>query len=62
MLINRLLMACKRRHFEAGHRPELLNDDVTLTQQFDRKSVQPVQKHVNKREQRVIPEQNAVTS
>jgi len=39
---------------------KLLNAYVTWTQQFDRKYVEPVQKHVNKCQQRIIPEQNAI--
>ena len=39
---------------------KLLNACVTWTQQFDRKPVEPVQSHVNKCEQRIIPEQNAI--
>jgi len=39
---------------------KVLNANVTWTQQFDQKSVEPVQKHVNKCEQRIIPEQNAI--
>jgi len=39
---------------------KLLNADVTSTQQFDRKSVERLQKHVNKCEQRIIPEQTAI--
>ena len=38
---------------------KLLNDDVTWAQQFDRKSVEFAQKHVNKCEQSIIPEYNA---
>ena len=38
---------------------KLLNGDVSWSQQFDQKSVEPVQKHVNKCEQRIIPEHNA---
>jgi len=38
---------------------KLLNADVTSTQQFDPKSVEPVQKHVDKCEQRIIPEYKA---
>ena len=38
---------------------KLLNADVTSTHPVDMKSVQPVQKHVNKCEQRIIPEHNA---
>jgi len=48
VLINKLLMPCGRRHFEARQRPVyLLNADVTSTKQFDLKSVDPIQKHVN---------------
>ena len=39
---------------------KLLNSDVIWTQQFYQKSVEPIQKHVNKCEQRIIPEYNAV--
>jgi len=39
---------------------KLLNADVTWTQQFDLKSVEPVQKHVNKHEWRIIREQNTI--
>ena len=39
---------------------KLLNADVPCMQQFDRKSVELVQKHVNKCEQRIIPEKNAI--
>ena len=39
---------------------KLLNADVTWTQQLDQKSVEPIQKHVNKCEQRIIPEHNAI--
>ena len=39
---------------------KLLNADVTWTQQFDRKSVEPVLKHANKCEQIIIPEHNAI--
>jgi len=49
-MINRLLMACGRRHFEARQRPEFMNADVTSAYLVDLKSVEPVQKHVNKRE------------
>jgi len=38
---------------------KLLNADVTSTHPVDLKSVEPVQKHVNKCEQRIIPEHNA---
>ena len=37
---------------------KILNADVNWTQQFDQKSAGPVQKHVNKCEQRIIPEHN----
>ena len=49
-------MACVRRHFQVQ---KLLNADVASTHPVDLKSVEPVQKHVNKCEQRIIPEQNA---
>ena len=39
---------------------KLLNADGTWRRQFDRKSVEPVEKHVNKCEQRIIPEHNAI--
>ena len=39
---------------------KLLNADITWTNQFDRKSVEPVQNHVNKCEQRIIPEFNTI--
>jgi len=38
---------------------ELLNADVTSTHPVDLKSVEPIQKHVNKCEQRIVPERNA---
>jgi len=37
---------------------KLLNADVTSTHPVNLKSVEPVQKHVNKCEQRIIPEHN----
>ena len=39
---------------------KLLNAGVTWTQQLDRKSVEAVQKHVNKFEKIIVPEQNAI--
>jgi len=39
---------------------KLLNADVTLSYPVNLKSVEPVQKHVNKCEQRVIPELNGI--
>ena len=61
MLINRLLIACGRRHFEAIDRDwKLLNADVTPMHPVDLKPVEPVQKHVNKCEQRIIPELNGI--
>jgi len=39
---------------------KLLNADVTSTYPVDLKSVQPMQKGVNKCEQRIIPEHNAI--
>ena len=52
VLINRLLMAILKLDRDR----QLLNADVTWTQQFDRKSVEPVEKHVNKVDQIIIPE------
>ena len=40
---------------------KLLNTDVTSMHPVDLKSVEPVQKHVNKCDQRIIPEHNATT-
>ena len=37
---------------------KLLNADIILAYHVDLKSVDPVQKHVNKCEQRIIPELN----
>ena len=37
-----------------------LNDDVTSAYPVDLKSGEPVQKHVNKCEQRIIPELNGI--
>ena len=37
---------------------KLLNADITWAYPVDLKSVEPVQKHVNKCEQRIIPELN----
>jgi hypothetical protein len=48
--INQLLMACGHRHFEARQRLEAP----------EYKSVEPIQKHVNKCEQRIIPELNGI--
>ena len=59
MLINRLLMACGCCHFEVDRDRKLLNADVTSTHPADLKSVEALQKHVNKCEQRIIPEHNA---
>jgi len=39
---------------------KLLNADVTWAYPVYLKSVEPVQKHVNKREQRIIPELNGI--
>ena len=39
---------------------KLLNADVTSSHPFDVKSLEPVQKHVNKGEQRIIPELNCI--
>ena len=39
---------------------KFLNTDVTSTHSVDLKSVEPVQKHVDKCEQRIIPEHNAI--
>ena len=39
---------------------KLLNADVTWVYPVDLKSVEPVQKHVNKCEQRIIPELNGI--
>jgi len=39
---------------------KLLNSDITWMHLVDLKSVEPVQKHVNKCEQRIIPEHNAI--
>ena len=39
---------------------KLLNADVTSAYPVDLKSVEPVQEHVNKREQRIIPELNGI--
>ena len=39
---------------------KLLNVDVTWMHPVDLKSVEPVQKHVNKCEQRIIPELNGI--
>ena len=44
-------MACGHRHFEA---------DLTLTHPVDLKSVEPIRNHVNKCEQEIIPEHNAI--
>jgi len=60
VLINRLLMAYGVAILNLDRDLKHLNDDVIWTQQFDRKSVEPIQKHVNKSEQRTIPEQNAI--
>jgi len=38
---------------------KLLNADVTSTHLVDLKSVEPIQKQVNKYEQRIIPERDA---
>jgi len=38
---------------------KLLNADVTARHPVDLKSVEPIQKHVNKGEQRIISEHNA---
>ena len=39
---------------------KLLNTDVTWAYAIDLKSVEPVQKHVNKCEQIIIPELNGI--
>ena len=39
---------------------KLLNADITSVYPVDLKSVEPVQKHVNKCEQRIIPELNGI--
>ena len=39
---------------------KLLNADVTSAYPVDLKSVEPTQKHVNKCEQRIIPELNGI--
>jgi len=39
---------------------KLLNVDVTSAYPVDLKSVEPVQKHVNKGEQRIIPDLNGI--
>jgi len=61
VLINRLLMACGRPDFEARVW-KLLNADVTSAYLVDLKSVEPIQKHVNKCEQRIITELNGIIS
>ena len=60
MLINWLLMACGHHHFEARQRLEAPECRHHLNTAIWPKSVEPVQKHVNKCEQRIIPEQNAI--
>jgi len=55
VLINWLLMACGHCHFEARQH---LKADITSVYPVDLKSVEPIQKHVNKCEQRIIPELN----
>jgi len=49
-------MACGATILKLDRDQKLLNANVTWTQQFDLKSVEPVQKHVNKCEQRIILE------
>ena len=39
---------------------KLLNADVTCVYSVDLNSVEPLQKHVNKCEQRIIPELNGI--
>ena len=39
---------------------KLLNPDVTSAYPVDLKSIEPIQKHVNKSEQRIIPELNGI--
>ena len=39
---------------------KLLNADVTSVYPVDLKSVEPIQKHVNKCEERIIPELNGI--
>ena len=58
MLINRLLTAYGRRDFKARQIPEANN--VTSAYSVDLKSVEPVQKHENKCEQRIIPDLNGI--
>ena len=53
-------MACWPAILKLDRDRKLLNADVTWTHQFDPKSVEPVQKYVNKCEQRIIPEHNAI--
>jgi len=58
VLINRLLTAYGRRDFKARQIPEANN--VTSAYSVDLKSVEPVQKHENKCEQRIIPDLNDI--
>jgi len=62
VLINGPLMAYGRRHFDAGHRPEAAEckRQLNIAQQFGRNSVEAVQKYVNKCEQNIIPDENAM--
>ena len=60
MLINRLLIGCGCHHFKLDRDRKLLNADVTSAYPVDLKSVEPVQKHVNKCEQRIIPDLNCI--
>ena len=46
--------------FKLDRDRNLLKADVTWTYPVDLKYVEPGQKHVNKCEQRIIPEQNAI--
>jgi len=53
-------MVCGCRHFEARQGPEAPECWRHLSVSVDQKSVEPVQKHVNKCEQRIIPELNDI--
>ena len=46
--------------FKLDRDRKFLNADVTWIHPVDLKSVEPIQKHINKCEQRIIPEPNAI--